>query len=511
MKSATRILLATLTMALVLALAGGSMASRMQTAEAASVTPTYVDGNPTCADLAPAGAYWQEFKVDPPDAGTYGDGYLQVTISTDDGVYFDWSSTKGIDAVIVKGGSNANFYQYDPPAEASSDEDLHSPINPSNGNPYGLSHISFCYDYEVEVSKTASTSLTRTYDWSIEKSVDEDSLVLALGQDFTVNYTVTVDADYTDSDWAVDGGITIHNPAPVAAQITGVTDSISPDIAVEVDCGVTFPYTLAAGGDLVCSYESDLPNADSRTNTATVTTNVSEGFPVGGGTGTAGVDFSDPEVTEVDECADVDDTLEGYLGEVCYDPAELPYEFKYSRDISPDECEDYTVENTATVTWGDPSETDSASASVYVDVMCDDDGGCTLTPGYWKTHSEYGPVPEAKQDDTWNSLADGPDTEFFSTDESWYEVLRTSPRGDPYFILARAYIAAYLNEQNGAGVPDEVADALEYAEDLLEDYSPGSVPKNMKTDFTRTAGILDAYNNGEMGVPHCSEDDSSDS
>ena len=40
-----------------------------------------------------------------------------MTVTTD-GVDFDWSSTLGMDAVIAKGGPNANAYVYDPPAES---------------------------------------------------------------------------------------------------------------------------------------------------------------------------------------------------------------------------------------------------------------------------------------------------------------------------------------------------------------------------------------------------------
>ena len=111
-----------------------------------------------------------------PNSGTYDlPGGNTVTVTTD-GVNFDWSSTLGMDAVIAKGGPNANAYVYDPPAESFGDTGLHSPINPNNGQPFGLSHISFCYDFEVQVTKTAKTSLDRTYTWKIEKSAEKTAL-----------------------------------------------------------------------------------------------------------------------------------------------------------------------------------------------------------------------------------------------------------------------------------------------------------------------------------------------
>src|SRR5262245_19754715 len=98
-------------------------------AGATTVTPVFVPGNPTCQDLG----YDFGFKIDPPVSGTYSiDGINTVTFTTD-GVSFDWSSTLGMDAVISKGGPVANVYIYDPPAEATSDTGLHSPVNPNNG------------------------------------------------------------------------------------------------------------------------------------------------------------------------------------------------------------------------------------------------------------------------------------------------------------------------------------------------------------------------------------------
>ena len=64
------------------------------------------------------------------------------------------------------------------------------------------------------------------------------------------------------------GNITITNPAPMAATITSVTDSVG-GVTADVDCGgVT---TIPAGEWRVCTYSAALPNGTSRTNTATVT------------------------------------------------------------------------------------------------------------------------------------------------------------------------------------------------------------------------------------------------
>jgi hypothetical protein len=121
-----------------------------------------VPGNPGCADVAPAGANWTELKVEPPADGTFSDGTLTVNVdvrNTADGQVFDWTSNIGVDAVIVKGGPNANVYVYDP--ESTGDTGLHAPVNPSGGFA-GLSHISFCYDVEQVPPTTTPTTPTTT-------------------------------------------------------------------------------------------------------------------------------------------------------------------------------------------------------------------------------------------------------------------------------------------------------------------------------------------------------------
>lgn len=97
---------------------------------------------------------------------------------------FDWSATLGIDAVIVKGGADANAYVYVP--EVYGDEDLVAPDGKA------ISHVEFCYDYELDVSKDANTSFTRTYDWDITKDPYENYVGFA-GDVFPHEYTITVD------------------------------------------------------------------------------------------------------------------------------------------------------------------------------------------------------------------------------------------------------------------------------------------------------------------------------
>ena len=127
--------------------------------------------------------------------------------------------------------------------------------------------------------------------------------------------------------------------------------------------------------------------------------------------------------------------------------------------------------------------------------------GCTLTPGYWKTHSIYGPAP---YDDTWAAI--GEDTPFFNSGKSWYEALWTQPKGgEAYFILAHAYIAAALNFENGTD-PADAQEAFDDATELFMMYDD-SIPKSdpNREIAIGLAEILDNYNNGIIGPGHCAE------
>jgi hypothetical protein len=363
--------------------------------------------------------------------------------------------------------------------------------------------------FALEVKKDASTSFTRTYNWTIDKSADQSTLTLATGEQLLVNYSVAVDATYTDSDWAVSGKIYIHNPAPMAANLTAVSDLVSPDIAANVDCP---SLIVPARETLACTYSADLPDASSRTNTATATLqNYDYDYEMNAtedGTtnlsGTADVDFSNATINEVDECINVSDTFGGSLGTVCYSDA--PKTFTYSRWIGPySACGDYTVDNTASFITNDTGVTGSDGWSVAVNVPCA--GGCTLTQGYWKTHSSFGPAP---YDDTWALLLpSGPNSIFFSSGKTWYQVFWTPPAGNAYYNLAHQYMAAKLNILNGAD-PAAAQAALDTATTLFNKYTPAQIAvlkgnSSIRKQFIDLASILDNYNNGYIGPGHCSE------
>jgi hypothetical protein len=177
--------------------------------------------------------------------------------------------------------------------------------------------------------------------------------------------------------------------------------------------------------------------------------------------------------------------------------------FGYCINVGPyDTCGDYTFTNTASYEACDSGETGSDSWDVNVSIPCG--CSCTLTQGYWKTHSEYGPAP---YDDTWALLSDGADTLFFKSGISWYDQFWTAPAGDFYFNLAHQYAAAKLNLLNGSMAPSAVKMAMKNAETLFN--AQGSGDTTLTSAEKKTAGrlmtTLANYNEGVTGPGHCDE------
>lgn len=324
------------------------------------IEPTVVDGSPDCRDIGLGfgfeifGSAATTYRLTGDDGeltgGAARDAGSSLTISNSDGAFFDWTSTLAVDAVIVQAGSHANVFSYD--SETTGDTGLHGPLDPDTGAPKRLRHVEWCYDYEVRVTKTVATTFTRTWNWTLEKTVSPATLNLPSGETGVSTYEVTVDrTDFVDGDWAVTGRIVIDNDTPFDTNVTRVSDVLSERLATNVDCRVTFPHELISGDTLLCNYAAALPDGSSRTSTVTVRTT--------GGAGpsqaTAPVTFETP-TTEVNASIHVEDSNDMSWGPVS-DDAAWTYEGIF-------ECDAHagTYDNTATLV-----ETgQSADASVTV-------------------------------------------------------------------------------------------------------------------------------------------------
>lgn len=179
--------------------------------------------------------------------------------------------------------------------------------------------------YELVVTKTANTSLTRTYVWTVEKNAECDSTGPGATSTATVTYIIEASATAVDSDWAVGGVITIANPNPTQdAVINTVTDLL--DLGTDVPGTVSgeFPLTIPAGGSVSLTYSAALAGEEDGTNTATATLQNHAFAPDGVATDTGTTDFStEPvgfwfsaaDITEVDKTVGVYDSMKGYLGD----------------------------------------------------------------------------------------------------------------------------------------------------------------------------------------------------
>jgi hypothetical protein len=274
---------------------------------------------------------------------------------------------------------------------------------------------------DLGVSKTAATSLTRTHNWTIAKSVDACAVVNGVGgcnitgTTKTLNYTVTVTKDATaavDSAWTVAGHIDVENDNSYA--ITGVAvsddinDSNSRDICTVQDgsygsttgvdhTGATIPALTTVRYEYTCSYTL-APSESSQTNTATVSWDASNGLPHNSATGTATVDWTAATVTDANNSTTVSDVISstvpstlpaGFLtgtatGDVPDGTTVLTasHTYNYSRTLTvPNSC--LTVTNTATLSAG-------GSSAVTAKVCRTAPNTGALTIGFWQNKNGQG-------------------------------------------------------------------------------------------------------------------------
>ncbi len=410
---------------------------------------------------------------------------------------------------------------------------------------------------ELTTTKTATPSFTRTWTWNVAKTSDPAPVVLAVGETFLLPYRVTYTAAKADSAHKVSGVITIVAPsgAPdnrtvqaLDAYTGGGSVTFGQCTVSGVDTGdVANPYEdLDAGETLRCPYTLTTAANGNNTGTARLT-NVGTANPAVTlfNSATVPVAFGAP-TTEIDESITVSDNVP--VGQVCSGlnlpisgctagtpsttgiplgnilATQAPKTFAYTRIIGPftsAQCGDQTITNTADLLTVDTNTAKQSIVSFVVPVRCPN--GCTLTQGYWKTHSIVGPAPF---DMGWNRIEQAPYApgdadgtkeaqleKFFYSGQNWYQAFWTPPAGgNAYYQLAHQYQAAVLNVLNGAD-QSAVTATLDAALALLNNPAntpatigklKGSDPK--RAEWVRLAGILGSYNTGEIGPGHCSED-----
>lgn len=229
--------------------------------------------------------------------------------------------------------------------------------------------------HELTVTKDATESFGRTFDWSVEKEVSEDggttwvdaaTIDLFDGQSSSVLWKISVTKGAAiDTGFAVAGTITVSNPAPMIAEDVLVSDTLPGAVGLVVDCdpgaGVSNTVDVparAAGVDglATCDYSATLPDGSTRTNTATATL-FGEDY-----TGTASVDFTGVDPTVTDDSAELEDDLAGLSGNF-NDSGSVTSANPYPVGCPDDEG---ALINTATLTESDSGTEHTDPASVTV-------------------------------------------------------------------------------------------------------------------------------------------------
>ncbi len=111
-----------------------------------------------------------------------------------------------------------------------------------------------CAAQDAGITRIDARGFKRTYPWSIEKATTTPK-VLVSGGAASADYSVTVTAgDGTDSDWAMTGTVTAHNPNDFESlSVTGVPVTYSGGGTCAVT-GVVFPVVIPAGGSQDFAY-----------------------------------------------------------------------------------------------------------------------------------------------------------------------------------------------------------------------------------------------------------------
>jgi len=207
-------------------------------------------------------------------------------------------------------------------------------------------------------------------------------------EDVAINYTVNVTQEgYTDK-YLVSGTITIVNDQGEEGEYkTAYIKYVDDAVEARVDrqwvtvqrVTLQEELTIETGGTLVIPYEVEFTPPEGYKSLRNVVYVYLKNHAPGPDTPKEflyRVSFDLPETpTIINECVDVNDTMAGFLGEVCGEGASET--FTYSKTVSYNAPGEYTVENTATA--------NGASATATVTVLVNDCGG-----GDCKTETAWG-------------------------------------------------------------------------------------------------------------------------
>ncbi len=124
-----------------------------------------------------------------------------------------------------------------------------------------------------------------------------------------------------------------------------------------------------------------------------------------------------------------------------------------------------------------------------------------------------------ENDTYWMRAASGPwpaphdrAAEFYLSEQSWQQVLRTRAKDQAYYLLAHQYIAGELNDAAGAPSTPRVKLAMQTARELFSQYAPDAMAEmtiadaKMREQCHDLTELLSQYNEGLIIKGNCGGD-----
>ena len=255
---------------------------------------------------------------------------------------------------------------------------------------------------DLAVSKTATPTFTRTFNWSIQKLVDKTQVEQS-GGSITFNYTVNVaETGFVDTNWQVNGAITVANANAFAITGVNVSDAVDDSgncMITDANGGIN--ETVPAGGSLslpyTCTYSSQPAYNVTANNTATATWDGTKFHtPDSSMTGSASFVFNSGSAgnpTNVNQTITVTDcfnspcppgtltTLGTLTGTTTQPFASATFTYSHTvPNAAPGTCASYP--NTATITQTGQNSSQNVT-------VCNTNTGA-LTMGFWQNKNGQG-------------------------------------------------------------------------------------------------------------------------
>lgn len=207
----------------------------------------------------------------------------------------------------------------------------------------------------LELSARAESTVKQLYTWTIEKTVEQDTIRSASASG-TFNYRVTVTHDPGSSVWHTTGSVRLTNTG--ADVISGMRLAVEVESASDCSLESAQPLSVQAGSHAdvawACTY-----GAEPEEGVAVITASWGEGHQV---STTTALGFSHPTTTVVGDNIAVTDSSAGVLGTLSSsDQDETVYTYSTTLTATPGTCATLDTVTTATVSGSQPIVADPLS------------------------------------------------------------------------------------------------------------------------------------------------------